>query len=101
MSAHTKGEWKIEFDPDEGPTVYVKAPIGRFEIAAQVGGEVRKDKEGDYSDYSEPIANARLIAAAPELLDALKMYLKEAEGVGSYAAEKQARAAIAKAEGRA
>ena len=33
-----------------------------------------------------------------ELAEALERYLKEAEGVGSYAAEKQARAAIAKAE---
>jgi hypothetical protein len=53
-------------------------------------------------------ANARLIAAAPELLDALKRLIGEHADLGEVdftvdecAAIEQARAAIAKAEGNA
>ena len=47
------------------------------------------------------MANARLIAAAPELLEALEMMLdmSEMNGFGKAAAEDTARAAIAKAKG--
>ena len=44
-------------------------------------------------------ANARLIAAAPDLLEALEAALNEADGVKITAWEDAARAAIAKARG--
>ena len=43
--------------------------------------------------------NARLIAAAPDLLDALKAWVSAADDDADYAAMKKAEAAIAKAEG--
>jgi hypothetical protein len=50
----------------------------------------------------EALSNARLIAAAPELLEALHALLFTADDSPSYdAAITQARAAIAKAEGQA
>jgi hypothetical protein len=61
-----------------------------------------------YDDYPpaggspELVANARLMAASPELLDALSMLLEvhDAMGAGQSHAATKARDAIAKAEGR-
>ena len=55
----------------------------------------------DTFNYGEWIGNARLIAAAPELLEALENLLKVHEGEGGtqYHAVDMARAAIAKAKG--
>jgi len=51
---------------------------------------------------TEEEANARLIAAAPDLLEALKILAKQAESHGAEGVYwDKARAAIAKAEGRA
>ena len=53
-------------------------------------------------DKSEPEANARLIAAAPDLLEALQNMLGLTEAsdyMGAREIEQQARAAIAKATG--
>ena len=57
---------------------------------------------GGFAEWKEAEANARLIAAAPELLEALQNMLGLTEasdymGVGEI--EQQARAAIAKATG--
>jgi hypothetical protein len=63
-------------------------------------------KHGDNPRFPEACANARLIAAAPDMLDALKELLKAADFVGSGVvdwakwlddARAQARAAIVKA----
>jgi hypothetical protein len=57
------------------------------------------------SDYHETEANARLIAAAPDLLDTARLIVKLADSDASEqafnACINDARAAIAKAEGRA
>jgi hypothetical protein len=91
MSKHTPGPWKLERKS-------VLIPVAPHEWAEAYGG-------------SE--ANARLIAAAPELLEALKNLEKEFRKVYPiyYYAEpwghetnvplQAARAAIAKAEGQA
>ena len=85
--AHTPGPWWVD-GPGEG--IEVHDTFGR---TASVWGDVG---EGD-----EAWANARLIAAAPELLAALKAHLpwREApvQGWGCWA---DAVAAINKAEGR-
>ena len=58
-----------------------------------------------YRDSGEQAANARLIAAAPALLEALKSLMGRFERTGEAwmgdPAMQQARAAIAQAEGRA
>jgi len=89
MSKHTPGPWSVQYETDiaaredgVGPVdvahVYMRTAPGRTE------------------------ANARLLAAAPELLEALKSMcegfkpLKDAD----FPALAKARAAIAKAEGK-
>lgn len=98
MSAHTPGPWR--YLPENGsPTT------GQHMIAGGKPGylaEVRDCGSGDIK------ANARLIAAAPDLLEALRATLRclewheQRHGVGMDAkAVKDARAAIAKATGEA
>lgn len=105
MSKHTKGPWHCRFDA--------------FEEVMSVTSDARLDEQMaeichvsvgyDEPFESEQQANARLIAAAPELLDALTdaglqiTYLHEKlgsdTGTGNSALAR-IRAAIAKAEGR-
>ena len=79
MSKHTPGPWKIE----EGCFVSAEG----FVIARIIGCDSKKNE-----------SNARLIAAAPELLEALESMLEnwESGGISPYPI-KQARAAISKA----
>jgi len=108
MSTHTPGPWTItkaqnaryiEGDPKRGHVAFVYAKGDRCDIMRD-----------EYSAPEEMEANARLIAAAPDLLDALKVMLKGDE-LGEVACQEQgflrlierteqARAAIAKAEGK-
>ncbi len=92
MSKHTPGPW---FAKREGfSTVYVEARIGGGwvqEVAACGPTEAGQEQQE---------ANARLIAAAPELLEALQSVLNSClDSQGLADAYKQARAAIAKATG--
>lgn len=84
---HTGGEWEVSF---EAPRWIIQAAgvIGKKAIAFLVG------------DYMACGANARLIAAAPDLLAALEGCLPQLElGNGEAAHIKAARAAIARATG--
>jgi hypothetical protein len=92
MSKHTPGPWQVH-----GSHIYTADP--ERALLAQVFNSGSKA-----SDY--PLqANARLIAAAPELLEALKDALFHVANQGDIgvdqwlACERKARAAIAKAEG--
>ena len=95
MSGHTKGPWLI--DEVEADLVEIRSgsQTGRVEIASvQLG-------------YYAPIgdeqrANARLIAAAPEMLGALKGVIEYDDETHFLAARRRLAilAAIAKAEGR-
>ena len=95
MSKHTPGPWGM---PDSGQ--------GRISKVGANGGWDGLIATADCGDYarsrSDGLANARLIAAAPDLLEALKDMLDGHEdactGYGEGAADK-ARAAIAKATG--
>lgn len=58
-ATHTPGPWHLGLKP--GPMIYGSD-------TSQVA-----DLRGDLLDKSEALANARLIAAAPELLAALKL----------------------------
>jgi hypothetical protein len=77
---HTPGPWQLWHD-DEGAFV-LRSPDDEKVICKRDLG---------LPDRDEGIANAHLIAAAPDLLEALRAMSPDTE---------QARAAIAKAEGR-
>ena len=89
MAKHTPGPWHVGMKP--GPIVY-------GEDGAQVA-----PLHVPMVPKEENRANARLIAAAPELLEALENLLEHVENrdaLGAYWADPMAaRAAIAKAKG--
>jgi hypothetical protein len=96
MSKHTPGPWKAD---DKGKAVFIPLRAHHCEqLGIQVGFV-------SWEDDKESLANARLIAAAPELLEALKRIAKignqpygtDYEEIDE--AREIARAAIAKAEG--
>ena len=87
MSKHTPGPWKLDagrcFDTSSG----------RFFLS--YGTEPRTGRPY-FENFCELDSNARLIAAAPDLLEALRGLMRDPEGS---AARDAAWAAIAKAEG--
>lgn len=93
MSAHTPGPWTVDSNGPGHEVVLARG--GRHAIAAVQGPE----------DHGENLANARLIAAAPELLIALRVLIAtsecscEGETCDSECTHVLARAAIDKAEG--
>ena len=94
MSAHTPGPWYVgERASYHGMSfieIHSEAKIGRIKMPAHLLGPVaRTDQE-----------NARLIAAAPDLLAALQ-FLMTASGEQLTTAFEQAQEAITKATGEA
>ncbi len=105
MAKHTPGPWTAE----EATSNSIDIVSEEVEIATIISDE-------DFPEDCEERANARLIAAAPELLDALRDLADRAEGGVDYGLCHRgicsrsecaqcrrvdaARAAIAKAEGR-
>jgi len=97
MGKHTPGPWKVGIIPDT-ENVFVEASDGL--IVCEVGGFVIGKEQAQ--------TNAHLIAAAPDLLDALKdimtdhidnlTYQEDCDCAGCHRIAK-AQAAIAKAEG--
>lgn len=91
MSGFTPGPWVVELADD----AYCIANVGNL-VIMPCGGKVKHDNAE---------ADARLIAAAPDLLEALEMIVAEADsytartGKPVYNWLDQARAAIAKARG--
>ena len=88
MSKHTKGPWKVGKPREcirDGNLMY---------------GIIGPETVTDYEDWGFTEANARLIAAAPDLLEALKLADAMLSGANMNAkvVEKKVRAAIAKAE---
>jgi len=88
MSKHTPGPWRVTGTM----TKYVEAKIGngRIQEVASVG-----PTEADKGYGSEQNANAMLIAAAPDLLEALKAMRDKYGEYACYASD-LADAAIAK-----
>lgn len=91
MSEHTPGPW------------IVKERVAGFDILAPKSVyAVANDPGGDFG-VIEDLEDARLIAAAPDLLEALENLLETSTGQGTHEqwleAMDQARAAIAKAKG--
>ena len=103
MSKHTPGPWAVrEHWSDDGafevyPTRGGAPSYGQWSALAEV-------PEYGKEDSPEAEANAHLIAAAPDLLEALQEIVNAADGDGWNqldAGLKKARAAIAKATGGA
>ena len=94
MTKHTRGPWEI----NSVTTVY--AQNGMIQVALCKTNI--SSPEGDTLEKAR--ANAHLIAAAPELLEALEELLKSEESPHSetvrYLAREEARAAIDKVKGR-
>lgn len=93
MSKHTPGPWKVNAD-EYGNVLGVRATNDA--TICQINWMIRK-RGGLQAE-----ANARLIAAAPEMLEALRLVMSDDRLMNAMKRE-QARAildAIAKAEGR-
>ena len=104
MSKHTPGPWTIDYCDGDQHYPYIKAGqhvSGGYRvsyiIADKIGG---REPAGDRSEVA---ANARLLAAAPDLLEALQLLMRKVECGTALHCEicDQARAAIAKARGGA
>lgn len=98
QSGHTPGPWRAGLGDDQSPR------HGEFELAClehHVFG-TGIYAPGDYysENYAEHEANARLIAAAPDLLAACKRALEDEGALVGATRRGEIRAAIAKAEGR-
>lgn len=94
---HTPGPWRVSEGRHNKNWALISAP--RWEDFARV--VIRMD--GDEMDFATGVANARLIAAAPDLLAACKALMPEGWDEGHMdhmPGIKLARLAIAKAEGR-
>lgn len=99
MGKHTPGPWKCDERPHFGAWFVRQDPVNWNGMGYQLICDCPAEKKGThYGDMFK--ANARLIAAAPDMLDALRLIAGE-DGLcvtdGTIAA---ARAAIAKAEGK-
>lgn len=85
MSKHTPGPWQVLgrsiMDAQKDPICDMNLPVNRADAKVQA-------------------ANARLIASAPELLEALELlHTQHMQGQSTLFAWNRARAAIAKAKG--
>ena len=101
MSKHTPGPWKQGIVKNHGNSGWTKIIDGNNVFIAKIQS-IHKQGQRQADDFSIEEANARLIAAAPELLDACigligiltpKQYSKQFPNV-----YKKAKQAIAKAE---
>ncbi len=70
---HTKGEWK--YDSESG-LVYVQISEERSKCIANITGDTEIKDCLFIADFNQTEANARLIAAAPEMLEALDYVIK-------------------------
>jgi hypothetical protein len=107
----TPGPWRVDESHDRSDGVYVEVD-GRDCYVCEIGGAVWDASEGLFQLTPEDVANARLIAAAPDLYAALiAMVACVTDDHGAVSPEPAdrrvwldnlvaAREAIAKAEGR-
>jgi hypothetical protein len=83
-SARTPGPWTVEF----GEAMYVRAPDGsHIAIMGQLTAHARRDA-------NESAANARLIAAAPALVEALEAVKARTDKIYTMGHEEARRAAV-------
>jgi hypothetical protein len=100
MSGHTPGPWSI-FDHHDATRINVRGPNEEF--VADCADGFYSDETDDWVMADESLPNARLIAAAPDLLEALEAILAEDNPTLATMNERleAARAAIRKAKGEA
>lgn len=98
---HTPGPWKLEDESSTGPRGDASIHYDIPSVGSIYLGDVNIKRDPELLETMQ--ANARLIAAAPELLEALKELVEaiwdgrlESEGAETFT--DPARAAIAKAE---
>lgn len=104
MGAHTSGPWFLEMEPTEVAGVEVRFNVRSTQRVCIAGGQSQEHLLGDGIHKRECEANARLIAAAPDLLEALIQYAEvysEHWKPGMPILEPMSDAAIAKATGGA
>src|SRR5690606_17742348 len=95
----TPGPWRLS---SESPTIIKQCTslIGLPDGGVLIGSACGHESSGFFPTNEQAISNARLIAAAPELLEALESVLGNClDSEGLAAAYAKARAAIAKARG--
>jgi hypothetical protein len=93
MSAHTPGPWRIHENPTGGASVETES-VSIADVKARGGVP--------FPTQEHCLANARLIAAAPDLLDALNELLGFActtPGAPAHSSMEKARTALKKARG--
>lgn len=95
MFEPTPGPWVV----DSGEALNVRAPHGG--IVAQLHHLKGRHGMGGRLPDGEAVANARLIAAAPDMLDALEGLLNALPSATTHPSVAQARRALAKARGEA
>ena len=109
MSAHTPGPWKIYDQDSPTPHIGTVATSDRgwdYKVVCSLNEDVTPEDSvvGKwYEPYDNALANARLICAAPDLLDALLTMLGEHDDYNYMTASMRrakARAAIFKAIGK-
>jgi hypothetical protein len=110
MSKNTRGPWEVR--PDESGVTYLRVRGSQLGCRFRIANVPKLTYEGaTESEAAETLANANLIAAAPELLEALRFILDRyvqlvnSGDAGFWDPEKepqviQSRAAMAKAEGK-
>lgn len=103
--AHTKGPWELSH---ESPKIIMSGSFIDGHQGYIVGSVTGNDNSGYFASEEEAKANARLIAAAPELLEALEiavdkiksgLILLKCDDEFIEKETRQALAAIAKAKG--
>lgn len=104
MTAYTAGPWSAQCwrDSTDRPESYIVGPLGEVPVAVLNTGPLWNEGQQRWDECQ--IANARLIAAAPEMLEALEQcqeYLRHSLGSTSDVNPFPAiDAAIAKARGQ-
>ena len=93
---HTPGPWTIK-----GPSAPNRPKTDGGDYAIIADGKIIAEAiyQTDETDFQPVIANARLIAAAPDLLEALKLFVERDCSITTEEF-KMGRIAIAKAEAR-
>lgn len=99
MNKHTPGPWTVSYRVD-GITVDTAQPV-RFNLTTAGTAVIARVCAHEDAEHFSGEANALLIAAAPDLLKALKVALRQNEHDMLMTGEecRQCWAAIAKAEG--